>query len=612
MDILIRRRDEGASGGDAAGVERAHEGATLAVGSALDQDLRLVDEAVAERHATISLAGGAVQLACRRDCSVVVGGETVRKATLADGDVVLLGGHRITVVPAPTGFDLALEVSREKAKGAAPASFRRTRLADTWLAPRAIAWTLSIAVLLAGLAAPLAHHFLETDETVTAVAMDADEAERTAAGAAVADAALNPPDEAGGWLSLLGDGIWSSGPLHDSHAALEDDCGACHEKLFQRVTNASCEACHADTEDHVETASVEINAHLSLTMNGRCASCHEEHNEPSVLVDTRSSVCTDCHANDALADAHGEAMAPVTAFGTGTHPGFDVTLPRPPAAPGEDWTLETLPLADATESSGLVFNHAYHADGERIGRAAGEGLACADCHVASSDGEHYEPVAFEANCASSGCHQLELDEDHRIPHGQPDIAVAAIEGFYLRKFGDPDVDLAALDPDRRRRPGRGAPKVDRLDCGGTNFECALELAERKVEQQFTRTGCVTCHLVESSGEYVAGADNGGTLPFIVAPVRLADDFHPEARFDHDSHGVLVEPGDSRAVTGDAACIHCHEADVSTSAEDLMMPAIDNCTACHDGLTRTANVPLECVDCHEYHPASSSFRSGKDS
>ena len=521
-------------------------------------------------------------------------------------------------MPAPTGFDLALEVSREKAKGAAPASFRRTRLADTWLAPRASAWILSIGVVLAGLAAPLAHHFLAQEQTVTAAmaAGDGDaDAERAAAGAAVADAALNPPDEASGWLRLLGDGIWSSGPLHDSHAALEDDCGACHEKLFQRVTNESCEACHADTEDHVMASSVEANAHLSLTMNGRCASCHEEHNEPSVLVDTRSSVCTDCHANDALSDGH-ETMAPVTVFGTDTHPAFDVTLPRPPAAPDDDWTLETLPLADASESSGLVFTHAVHADGEQIGRADGEGLACADCHVASSDGEHFEPVAFETNCASSGCHQLELDEDHRIPHGQPDIAVAAIEGFYLRKFGDPDVDLAALDPDRRRRPGQRASTVERLDCGGPNFECALQLAERKVEQQFTRTGCVTCHLVESSGDYVAGSPNGVTLPFIVAPVRLAEDFHPEARFDHDSHGVLVEPGDSRAVTGDAACNHCHEADVSMQSEDLMMPAIDNCTACHDGLSRTANVPLECVDCHEYHPAprsvSSAFRSGKDS
>jgi len=610
MDILIRRSEKLPSG-DVTTLEQALENATLDIGSALDQPLRLADESVAERHASITLSGGRIQLACRRDCSVSLDGQPVRKATLAPGDVLLVGDHRLTIVSPPTGFDLAVEVSREGKSGAPPASFRRTRLTDTWLAPRATAWVLSLAVLLLALAAPLAHHLLERRAPVeTAAVTNGSEEEQAIA--AVADAALNEPDDSAGWLGLLGDSLWSSGPLHDSHAALEDDCGACHEKLFQRVTNASCERCHAGTVDHVSARAAERNAHLSPIMNGRCASCHREHDEPSTLVNRSSALCTDCHANGALSDGH-ETMAPVTAFGTDTHPGFDVTLPRPPREPGGEWTFETLPLVGASESSGLRFDHAAHADGEVMGRADGQGLGCADCHVARSDGEHFEPVAFETNCATSGCHQLELDRNHRIPHGMPDVAVAAIEGFYLREFGHPDAErTAAFGIDRRRRPGRGTSDDERFDCDASNFDCALGLAARKVEQQFTRTGCVTCHLVESSGEPAGDTPDSVTLPFVVAPVRLADDFHPAARFDHDSHGVLVPPGGGRAATEDRACLHCHEADASTRSEDLLMPEIDTCTDCHDGLSRTANVPLGCVDCHGYHPASSPFRTGKDS
>ena len=119
-------------------------------------------------------------------------------------------------------------------------------------------------------------------------------------------------------------------------------------------------------------------------------------------------------------------------------------------------------------------------------------------------------------------------------------------------------------------------------------------------------------MVESSGEPLRVVDPDAPLPFTVGPVRLVEDFHLAARFDHDGHNVLIAPGEERALSGEAACLHCHEADVSTRAEDVMMPAIDNCTECHDGPSRTANVPLGCVDCHEYHPALSPSPTGEDS
>lgn len=662
MDILIRRVGDEASA-EAAAIEQAVETDALGIGSAPEQDLRLDGADIAERHATITFVDGAAQLIGRRGCELRVEGRSVERCTLQPGTIVSIGAHRLEITAPPTGFDLAIEIAREvgakgRAAGPPPASFRGTRLAETWLAPRTAAWLLSLSVLFLALAVPLVHHLLDARERdpldgATRDAAGAVLDPETRSDAAVAEAATGGRDPVAarlGWPALLGgDRIWSSGPLHDAHAALESDCGACHERLFQRVTNTSCERCHADTTDHVTAAAATANAHFSEPMNGRCASCHEEHDEPSTLVDQGDRSCAACHDDPALADAEGPKV-PVTAFGAGTHPDFDVTLARPPdyraptatgdttapsaaavatSPPGleatlaEPWTVERLPLAGAKESSGLRFNHAVHADGERMSGAGGDGqtdgladgladgpndgLACADCHTPRADGEHFEAPDFETDCASSGCHSLELDPSFRIPHGRADVAVAAIEGFYLKNFGGPDAAPAAREP-RRRRPDRRASADDaRSDCDGSSFDCALALAERKVTQQFTRTGCVTCHVV------VPVADVDAAVPFAIAPVRLVADVHPAARFDHDSHGVLIEPGgDGSPLLADAACGECHAATDSTLAEDLSMPGIDTCTACHDGPSRTGNVPLGCVDCHEYHPASSMLDAGRDS
>ena len=127
------------------------------------------------------------------------------------------------------------------------------------------------------------------------------------------------------------------------------------------------------------------------------------------------------------------------------------------------------------------------------------------------------------------------------------------------------------------------------------------------------------HLEFGDHDALAAAVSDQTCAVLVEPVQgeggirpLPDACLKGLRDLCDSHGVLIAPGDGRAVTDDAACVHCHEADVSVRADDVMMPPIDNCTACHDGPSRVANVPLGCVDCHEYHPASSPLPTGKDS
>ena len=581
MDVLIRRAGQSGTD-DEALVDRAVETPSLTIGSGVDQGLHLADPTVAEQHAVISDSKGIV-LSCRRGQNIRHNDQTVQSARLVDGDVLHIGEHRLEVGTPPTGFDLLLTVVLDLEESAPVIATGSTSLGDTWLAPRMTTWILVALVLAAALIIPIGYH-LQSDR-----------------------------DQA--WL--LDDSIWTSGPLHEAHAALESDCRACHTQLFQRVRNETCENCHADSADHV--VAVNENAHHDLTFNGRCASCHLEHNEPvSTLVDSRIAVCTDCHAGHTLESRDG-TLAEVADFSADGHPDFRVSVlrwsessslapdtgggkPRSPSG----WSLERLPLDQASESSGLEFNHAVHADPNAVSWANGDAPACADCHRPAIDGEHFEAMSFETDCASSGCHQLELDKNNRIPHGQPDIAIAAIEGYYLKKFGDPGAeDGEAPTADRRRRPGRSDDDADEgfFRCNERGYDCAVGLAARKVDQQFTRTGCVTCHGVEAAD---------GETPWRIVPVSLNEDYHPQARFDHAAHAVLIEPGSEQLTRDDAACVHCHESTESEQSSDVLMPAIDTCTACHDGQTRVLNVPLGCVDCHDYHPASSVSKGRVDS
>ena len=259
----------------------------------------------------------------------------------------------------------------------------------------------------------------------------------------------------------------------------------------------------------------------------------------------------------------------------------------------DKWAINRVPLEGAEENSQLKFNHEIHYDSSKVTLNDGNLLTCAQCHELSVDGEHFEDIEFEQNCANSGCHELELDPRNRLPHGQPDITVAAIEGFYLRKFGNPDKTNSTAVVDRRRRLDQSSDDSEK--CTGSAYECARELAARKIEQQFTTTGCVTCHTINDVGGEVLDR-------YQVAVVKLNEDYLANARFDHLAHGVLVEPGGADAFTGDASCVYCHDAPTSSASTDILIPTIDNCTTCHNGQERTLNVPLGCIDCHAYHPA----------
>jgi len=81
----------------------------------------------------------------------------------------------------------------------------------------------------------------------------------------------------------------------------------------------------------------------------------------------------------------------------------------------------------------------------------------------------------------------------------------------------------------------------------------------------------------------------------VAPVKLTPDFDRTARFDHSAH---LTQRDARA---DDACLTCHAADTSTASTDVLMPDIQQCVTCHGDRAQRDLIPVDCVDCHSFHP-----------
>ncbi|MFK8080993.1 MAG: cytochrome c3 family protein [Granulosicoccus sp.] len=569
MEILIRQTS-GTDNTDAIFTDLSLDIKSLRIGSSPDQELQLIGAGIMPDHAELVRNAKGTTLVCRRGAVVSVNGIEGDKFQLSIGDIIELGGNRIEVAAAPTGFDVAIIVSRSS--GREPVAYEqayKTDLSQTRLAPRLFGWVLTLVVLVVSVILPLSYHYLSRFQDATEVA------------------SLSWP---------ISDTVWSSGPLHEAHASLGESCNSCHVELFQKVTDESCEACHSDSPDHIKA--VAANQHLPIEINGTCASCHREHNEPvSSLIITSNNLCIDCHAPHDLQSDIG-TLARVEGFGEGTHSEFQVSLLRPPEGGSFDvedqWKISREPLAGAKENSQLKFDHEVHYDSSKVLLNGDSELTCAHCHELSVDGEHFEDIEFEQNCASSGCHELDLDPRNRLPHGLPDVTVAAIEGFYLRKFGDPDKLEPTATRERRRVLDRGDDQDEK--CTGSAYECARELATRKIEQQFTTTGCVTCHTIKDVGGEILDR-------YQVAVVKLNEDYLANARFDHLAHGVLVEPGGVETFTGDDSCVYCHAAPTSSTSSDVLIPAIDNCTTCHNGPEHQLNVPLGCIDCHAYHRAS---------
>lgn len=564
MDVLLRELRQGTGGiAEYRDVEVVAD--TVTIGSAADRTIQFLGTSVAAEHAEISQRRGKIELVCTRGHTVTVGGKQVRSVTLAPGDAVEIGNNRLSLIDPPVGFDLAtqLEVDDTIDAGVFEKAFR-TDLDQLPISNRTVAWLLSAVILVVGLLLPL---------------------QQTSTGNGERSRSVLLPTDA----------LWSSGPMHPAHElAIGDDCQACHQVHFQRVRDDSCLECHANIADHTEA--IRLASMPLLGATPRCASCHLEHNEPNPhLIVRADALCTDCH--DDSERLFGEnSVASVRGFSTDTHPEFAAHLIKPVVSPAGtgvvfDWETKIENVGVASEASNLKFPHATHLDPELVSSLnSSEKLNCDDCHKLSLDRQHFVPITMDSVCVE--CHELTFDAqmpNRQLPHGEPLEAMIALEGQYLRSFSEPGVPQKAVV--RRRLPDR---PPDEPDCVDTAFACASEAAARAINEQFTIRGCVSCHVVEDRG----GDDVYSR--YQVFPVRLATDYFPAGRFDHYSHQVMREE------SGDAACLHCHQAGESTSSRDLLIPNIDVCVDCHSDLPEPDHVALQCIDCHSYHPFGSAF------
>jgi len=530
--------------------DRDFDGDALTIGSSPDQSIQIIGHGVIGHHATLTKSRGGLALRCERGAKVQIGDDVnVSKARLAVGTTIEIAGNRITLIDAPAGFDAAVTVEPNTDVEASDfeAAFV-TDLEQTWLRKRAPAWWLALAVVVLGLLIPW---YVPRDDL---------------------------PE-------LMSDTLWSSGPLLPAHSvAIGDDCSACHKTAFQHVRDSECVVCHTDMTNH---ASEPLFTEVGLAQT-RCASCHKEHNEPIHITITADALCTDCHEHPDWPD---NRLAGVSGFAPEDHPSFAVDLlVADPVARGTgfvyDWRLETKILPEAVDRSNLKYPHDVHLDPDKVQNlTTGAPLDCHDCHTLSADDEHFETITMERHCRA--CHDLKFDRrapDRELPHGDPAEVVLTMEGHYTRMYADPNADQTSSN--RRRLPGRSG---DSDRCTDPVYVCAQRRTAQEAENQFTKRGCVTCH-------EVTVYDNNDLLArYQVVPVRLTTDFFVAADFDHRAH--LTQEGAS----GDAACRLCHDAEQSTSSQDVLMPDLNQCTSCHSDHRRDDLIPLHCVDCHAFHP-----------
>ena len=369
-----------------------------------------------------------IRVSCRRGLTVDVGNKAVSSAKLSIGDSFAIGDNRITLLEAPGGFDVALQIEFEQDVDASTfeGAFR-TDLRQGWFSPRPAAWILSLAVIVLGFAVP----WLLASYTAD-------------------DAAIRSflPDDA----------LWTSGPLHDAHElAAGDNCRACHVEFFQRVQDTACLDCHTTIQDHVAMDATGAGANAEPAP--RCATCHREHNEPDPhLIISADALCTDCHASPDSAEMTA-GTAPVSGFSLEDHPAFEADLLLPSARRAGTGLVFRVDYGKCPrrrccrglEPEVSTRNAPRPATRHRPAHRRGTGLRRLPSPVAGS----------RTFCAGDhGTNLRWLPRTHVRSAGagpavtaRPAVEVMlTLEGQYLRKFSDPGVPQEAVGASPHSRP----------------------------------------------------------------------------------------------------------------------------------------------------------------
>lgn len=527
----------------------------LTIGRAPDQHVQINESSVALQHAIITVRlDGQIFIKALTSNDLQINGESRRSATLSPGDSIQIGSAIITMEqpqddhPAIVTIDYAVAAKQETLESLCDTSLSQTGLSKhswSWLF---VVWVMMLFFLIpiSGLFSPHVNQLLREN-------------------------ALLPDDN-----------LWLTGPLHSSHQAIGKNCNVCHSTPFKTVQNRQCFECHSNIQHHVNVT--EQDAYL--IKQNQCASCHREHNEPSILVQRDQRFCVDCHEN-LDQQKKNTKLVNVTDFGS-DHPEFRLSLLKPHYAKQQtSWeTIRFKPnsLTDVREDSSLQFSHTEHLNPKGIRSPDGDQvLDCRDCHRPDTSGRKMLPVVMEKHCGH--CHSLDLDENDlgkQVPHGELKAVYDTLKEHFSHQYLE-QVAMASteLPGDQPRRPG-GEKRMLSIQQRKMALDWAnqqsLSVAQDLIEDRV----CIDCHQISR----IPG--NTGFEQWFVKPVVLNKKWMPLARFDHASHATKT-------------CTSCHKnAEKSKTSSDILIPKIKTCRECHAGGRDKVKLASDCVMCHQFH------------
>jgi len=527
----------------------------LTIGRASDQHVQIDEPLVELCHATISLChDGQLYAKSLTSGDIEINGESHRSKQLTPGDSIHIGSVIITIGQPRAGHPVVVTIDHPAgANKYSLESLHYTTLRQTRLSKSFWSWVLAASVLLLFFVIPLSGLFSPSVKQL------------------LRESILLPDDS-----------LWLTGPLHRSHQIIGKDCNACHTTPFKMVENKQCIECHRDVQHHVDIASHDVE-HFH---ENRCADCHREHNEPSVLVQPDQRFCVDCHQNLEKLKNDTE-LADVSDFDS-DHPEFSLTLLKPfieeTKIRWEAVRIERNSLATTREESYLHFSHKQHLNPKGIRSPDGDKLlTCQDCHRPNTSGHQMLPIKMENHCGN--CHKLDLDENNlgkQIPHGDINALFDTLKEYFSHQYLEQDA-LTSSQPtkDQLRRPNvkhRVLSIEDRKQALDWAKKQSLIAAQDLIENRV----CIDCHHIYR----IPGKTE--FEKWYVKPVVLNKTWMPLADFNHAKH------------TG-VACTTCHKnAKKSKKSSDILIPKIETCRECHGGKKDKYKLPSDCLMCHKFH------------
>ena len=200
----------------------------LKIGRDPDSDIKLNDLAVALHHATIEqVSSSRLGVSAEAGLTIDLDGSNTQfgQIDLATGGTIKIGPFRLRVLPQEMGSeDVAIDVEKAEDDEDEEAKFdtRRFALASVMPGKRPIAWAGVALVIGLFLVWPIWSFYGQ---------------ER------------GQPQYAQGFH---GDRLWLGGSLSEGHAALINNCTACHVEPFESVRDTACTACHTGIHDHAD------------------------------------------------------------------------------------------------------------------------------------------------------------------------------------------------------------------------------------------------------------------------------------------------------------------------------------------------------------------------